>query len=91
VNTSREAGLEFAARAYQEQREGRDASAAELYRLALTYDDRQAAWWYNLGIAYQKLGRAGQARDAYGRAAALEPGEAKFRAALNSLSQPAEE
>jgi hypothetical protein len=56
VKVSREAGLEFAARAYQEQQAGRDASAAELYRRALTYDDRQAAWWYNLGPACQKLG-----------------------------------
>jgi Flp pilus assembly protein TadD len=90
VNLSREAGLEYAARAYQGQQDGRAASAVELCRRALTYDDRQAGWWYNLGLTSQKLGREKQARDAYGRAAALEPREAQFRVALRSLGRPAE-
>jgi GlpG protein len=91
INLSSKAGDELAFRAYQEQNQGHDESAVRLYREALAFDDRQGSWWYNLGIAYQKLGNTELAIEAYERASTLEPNEAKYRAALNALRPSIEE
>jgi GlpG protein len=56
--------------------------AVELYREAVATDDRSAATWYNLGLAYRGLGRDGEAREAFRRAGDLDPADPSVRAAL---------
>ena len=70
--------------AYQQHVAGQFEEAARLYREALAVDEGQPTSWYNLGLAHQSLGQIAQARDAFQRAAALDPANEQFRAALGS-------
>jgi membrane associated rhomboid family serine protease len=71
--------------AYQKQLAGHSEEAIRVYREALALNDRQAWCWYNLGTIYQELKRTESAREAFGRAVALEPDNGPYRAALESL------
>lgn len=82
VNLSPQMGEELAYDAYLDMEAGRDASAAALLERAVRFDGGQAPWWYNLGIAYQRLGREEEATAAYRRAVELAPKEATFGKAL---------
>jgi GlpG protein len=82
VNLSGHAGDELAHAGYLEMVAGRNESAAALYERALHVDGRQAPWWYNLGIAYQRLGREREATQAYRQASELEPSSARYRKTL---------
>src|SRR5262245_5784853 len=62
--------------------------AVGLYLEVVAADPGQAHCWYNLGVAYQALGRADPAREAYQRAVELAPSDEQFRAALRTLSGP---
>jgi tetratricopeptide (TPR) repeat protein len=75
---------------YQRQLAGDAAGAVYKYREALDLDEGQARTWFNLGIAYHSLGQMGPARNAYRRAAALEPDNREFRRALAGLPAPNE-
>ena len=81
INLSSRSGQEFAYRAYREQEQGHAESAARLYRKALEFDDRQASWWYNLGIAYQTMGEYQRAFEAYEQAVRLDPKDTHYREA----------
>jgi GlpG protein len=80
-------GREIAHAAYVELEAKRYESGAELYERALEYDNRQAAWWFNLGLARKKLGRRELAIHAFERAVDLEPQDPGFRAALEALRE----
>jgi tetratricopeptide (TPR) repeat protein len=82
VNLSGHAGQELAHAGYLEMEAGRNESGAALYERALHIDGRQAPWWYNLGIAYQRLGREHEATQAYRQASQLEPSSARYRKTL---------
>lgn len=79
VNRSGRAGHELAYVGYLEMEAGRNERGADLYERALELDDSQAGWWYNLGIANQRLGRNRDAARAYRQAAKLEPNSAPYR------------
>jgi Flp pilus assembly protein TadD len=49
--------------------------AAAFYEKAVAIDASQCGWWNNLAIAYRRLGRTADARDAFRHAAALKPDE----------------
>ena len=53
---------------------GRFADALELFRRAVAASERYAPAHYQMGRALQRLGRDGEARDAFRRAASLNPG-----------------
>jgi membrane associated rhomboid family serine protease len=57
-------------------------SAARYLRRAASYRRVDSACWYDLGLAYQRLGRNAEAVDAYRHALALKPNDAKYQAAL---------
>ena len=46
---------------------------------AVEFDPTYAAGWNNLGIGYEQLGQFSEARDAYEKALALEPGNTYIR------------
>jgi hypothetical protein len=56
-----------------------------LWRATVAASPRKARPWNNLGYAYYLAGRYGEARLAYMRALALDPGYAKARANLEQL------
>jgi GlpG protein len=76
---------------YLKQQEGNPEEAVRLYQEALTADERDALCWYNLGTAYQELGRTRSAREAYRRAAELDPADEGYREAAASLAHAADE
>jgi membrane associated rhomboid family serine protease len=75
-------GHDLARAAYLEQRAGRNEAAIDLYRRALEQNNREASWWYNLGIAYASLERNEEAHDAYQHAVDLDRGSKDYRHAL---------
>lgn len=68
--------------AFAHHRAGRVAEAAELYRLALAGDPRQADAWHQLGIIALTSGKGAEAADAIAKAVALRPAEANYHANL---------
>jgi GlpG protein len=82
VNLSGHAGQELAYAGYLEMEAGRNEDGAALHERALQIDGRQASWWYNLGIAYQRLGREQKAIQAYRQASELEPASDRYRKTL---------
>jgi tetratricopeptide (TPR) repeat protein len=79
-----------ATQAFREHKLAHKEEAVKLYQEALALDDRQAQWWYNLGVAYLDQGRPDSAREVWQRAAALDPGNESYRTALESLKRPTE-
>ena len=73
VNFSKKPGHDLAYQGYRALEDGDAQQAADLYEKAVAINPNQSGWWNNLGIAYDRLGRAAEARDAFGRAAALKP------------------
>ena len=51
---------------------------------AATYRYAEGSCWYDLGIAYERLGRYPEASDAFHHALELEPNSAEFQAALKT-------
>jgi Tfp pilus assembly protein PilF len=49
-------------------------AAATQFEKAVELDETYAAGWNNLGVAYEQLGKFEEARKAYDRALAIEPG-----------------
>jgi Flp pilus assembly protein TadD len=45
-----------------------------------------AVYWYDLSIAYQRLGKATDAKAAYQKACQLEPNDTKYSNALKALN-----
>ena len=86
VNFSGHAGEELAYSGYFELEAGRNESAIAMYERAVRLNDRQALWWYNLGIAYQRSNRLEDATHAYKKAVYLNPDDRGFQAALKALS-----
>jgi len=82
VNLSRHAGQDLAYAGYLELEAGRNERAVFLLERAVRLNAREAQWWYNLGIAYQRLDREREVTEAYRHAATLEPSSAVFRKTL---------
>jgi membrane associated rhomboid family serine protease/Flp pilus assembly protein TadD len=77
--------------AYERQTAGQLDEAARLYQEALALDDREALYWFDLGLVQQQLGRTKQATEAFERAAALDPANKSYRPALGKSHQTADE
>ena len=73
VNLSKESGPQLAYLGYSALQNGDPKRAAALYQRAVIVDPNVPAWWHNLAIAYDRLGRTDNARDAFSKAASLEP------------------
>jgi membrane associated rhomboid family serine protease len=68
VNLSRDGGLQEAFLGYEALVAGRNEEAARWLREATRYRSCEADWWYNLGIACERLGQTDEATDAFHRA-----------------------
>jgi membrane associated rhomboid family serine protease len=75
-------GDELAYEGYRDLESGRFASGAALFERALRLDNHQALWWYDLGIAYERLDRDEEATEAFRQAAKLDPGSKVYREGL---------
>jgi membrane associated rhomboid family serine protease len=85
INLSREAGYEEGQWGYDALVNGRDREASRWLGDAVVYQPKMAVYWYDLGIAYQKLGNKAAAKSAYQRAQQLEPKDEHYAAALQDL------
>lgn len=85
INLSGNAGYEEGQWGYDALVAGRDAEAVRWLKDAAMYQPKQSAYWFDLGIAYQKTGNRTAARFAYQRAHQLEPNEPKYSEALNGF------
>jgi len=64
----------------------RNQEAARWLGDAVVYQPRLPVYWFNLGIAYQRLGNRTAAQAAYERAHQLEPNKAEYSAASQALN-----
>jgi membrane associated rhomboid family serine protease len=72
VNLAEAVGPDLAYSGYLALEKGDNQRAVALYEKAVAIDTRHHDWWWNLAIAYRRLGRFAEANDAYSRAAALK-------------------
>jgi membrane associated rhomboid family serine protease len=87
VNLSGNAGYEEGQWGYDALVSGHDREAARWLGDAVVYQPQKAVYWYDLGIAYQKLGNKTSAQSAYQRAHQLEPNDANYSAAAQELNE----
>lgn len=76
------AAEELASLAYRDLEAERNERAAGRYERAVEVDPKQADWWFNLGLAHQRLDRPDAAVEAYRRAVALRPADREFARGL---------
>ena len=57
-----------------------------MYREALKLDDKLGSAWINLGNALAQTGQLKEAREAYLKAQALDPGDPRVKAVMEELS-----
>lgn len=76
-----------ARQAYQKQKAGDAKEACRLYETALELDPKQASWWYYLGTAQLGVGSVDAAREAFRKAAVLDPGVEQYKQALKNLPE----
>jgi tetratricopeptide (TPR) repeat protein len=60
--------------------------AIEAYKKCVALDPRNGPAYYNLGVAYQALGKHLEARNAYLKALEVNPNHGASQEALNSLA-----
>jgi Flp pilus assembly protein TadD len=68
---------------HRDLKAGRNESAVLRFREALKVNDQNPTCWFNLGIAYKRLGQDAEALDAYHHAVDLDPKSAEFQKALD--------
>jgi membrane associated rhomboid family serine protease/TPR repeat protein len=83
VNLSGKAGYEEAEWGYEALIANRNQEAARWFRDAVAYQPQVSSYWYNLGIAYEKMDNAPAAVIAYRKAA--DQGDSKAAFYLASL------
>jgi membrane associated rhomboid family serine protease len=85
VNLSKFGGYDEFQQGYDALTSGQNESAATHLRRAVAYRHADATYWYDLGIAEERLGHAPAALSAYQRASAMQPESAEFRSAVRSM------
>jgi len=85
VNFGGHVAEELALLGYLDLERDHNESAAEKLRRAVTMDAGRADWWYNLGLALQRVNDDEGSLAAYRRARDLNPAERDFRTAVGAL------
>ena len=87
VNLSADRARALSVLGYEAMEEDRYEDAVRHYRAAIAAakGEPDAAWWFNLGLAYQKLDDYAAAKNAYGRAAELDPSDKVARELVGSM------
>jgi hypothetical protein len=88
INLSKNAGYAEAKWGYDALLANRDQEAVRWLRDAVVYQPKFAKCWFDLGIAYQRLGTSTAASAAYQRAHELDPSDEEY---LNAALDAAEE
>ena len=86
VNLSSKEGYEEGRWGYDALAANRDQEAARWLKDAVVYQPKLAVYWYDLGIAYDRLGNKASAHAAYQRAHQLEPTDAEYSAATDEAA-----
>ena len=87
VNLAGAAGADLADQADLVLGQGNPYRAIELYHRAIAANDEEPRWWHNLGVAYVRIERFEDARQAYQRAVELAPYNASYRDALHNINK----
>jgi membrane associated rhomboid family serine protease len=87
INLTDERAEELGRMGYRDLLAHRDAAALRHLRAALAVREDFPGAWYNLGIAYGRLGDEAKARDAFRRAAEMEPASDEFRTAAREAER----
>lgn len=83
VNLSARGGYEEGKWGYDALMANQNQDAVHWLRDATIYQPKLAVYWFDLGIAYQKVGDLNDARTAYDKAHTLEPANAKYSESAN--------
>jgi membrane associated rhomboid family serine protease len=78
VNLSPYGGYEEANLGYEDLVAGKNQEAIRWLRDATVYKPKDPTTWYNLGLAYARVGDTSSANAAFGRAHDLEPNDSRF-------------
>lgn len=82
INISSSGGIDSAIMGYEALQEGRNQDALEHYRRAIEINDKQASYWFNKGIAHERLSQMDEAFKSFEQAYRLESENQKYRAAV---------
>ncbi len=82
INRSPLLGPDLAYLGYRALLDNDNQKAIRLLQQAVALDSQEAGWWYNLGIAHDRLGQKQDALRAWRRAIALEPNNKLYQSAL---------
>jgi membrane associated rhomboid family serine protease len=85
INLSPNVGTDLASSGYTELTGNRPEKAISLLQEAVSLNPGKADWWFNLGIARERLGQSANAADAYQHALAIEPSRVETGRALAQL------
>lgn len=85
INLSGKGGYEEGKWGYEALLAGRDKEAVRWLGDAVLYQPRLPVYWFDLGIAYQKVGNTKAAQAAYQRAHQIEPDNAEYSRAIDGL------
>lgn len=85
VNMSNQSGYEEGELGYKELINHNDKEAIRWLREATLYQPKLAGNWFNLGIAYHRIGQMDEAKKAYKRAHELEPDNKEFTEASKEV------
>jgi tetratricopeptide (TPR) repeat protein len=88
INLSSQGGYEEARWGYDALIANRNEEALRWYRDAVKYQPKVSSFWFNLGIAYQRLNRQPAASSAYQRAYDLEPTNPEYAEAVGKEIRP---
>jgi len=88
INFSSQGGYEEAKWGYDALIADRNQEAVRWLRDAVKYQPKVASFWFNLGIAYQRLDNQTAAVIAYQRAHELEPTDPKYAEAAGKKIEP---
>jgi len=85
INRSANAGYEEGQWGYAALQSNRNQEAVRWLRDASAYQPKLAVYWFDLGIAYHRLGNMPAAKAAYEKAYQLEPANAEYSETVKGL------
>jgi GlpG protein len=88
INRSPLLGPDLAYQGYRALLDKDNQKAVRLFEQAVALNSQEAGWWYNLGIAHDRLGHRQDALNAWRRAVALEPNNKLYQSAQSGFEEP---
>jgi len=85
INLSKTGGYEEGKWGYDALQANRNDEAVRWLSDAVIYQPKLSVYWFDLGIAYQRLGNTAAAKAAYQKAVHLEPNKSEYSETLKML------